>query len=102
MVLYVDGVPITLTPEQIKHIEKTKSERRKACNTFAKTLKYFGFKKIAGMKGCYENNEKGWYAEICHDYVLLGGKDLSRNSCPPGLVAHWSTDSIIKELIKHD
>ncbi|MFB5946101.1 hypothetical protein [Albibacterium profundi] len=100
--VYVEGIPVDLTPDQIKHVEKALAERKKACNTFAKCLKYFGFKKIAGMKYSYENEEKEWYAEIFHDRVLLGGKDLPRDPYPPGLVVHWSVNSIINELQKHD
>jgi len=98
----VDGVQITLTKTQIKHIEKIKAERRKNLKTFEAVLLRFGFKRFMDTRSpddmCY-THDKGWWAEIYdNDYVWMTGAGLKDIGSFPGGYNYHSPESLIKEL----
>jgi len=64
--VYVDGVKVKLTPEQLKEVANEKVKLAKELNTFHKVLIHYGFKKLTGknLEKCYQNDEHGWFAEI--------------------------------------
>jgi len=58
----VEGVRITLTPEQVMQIEAYHAKQKQECSTFNKTLKSFGFKKMS-TKGWENPNANCWTTE---------------------------------------
>lgn len=86
--LMFEGVRIKLTKEQKELIEKERNKRRQCRGSFAKMLKYFGFKPISDFPGAFEHPKKGWYAEVikgnCYDYVWMVGIGLKDGGFPGG------------------
>lgn len=83
----VDGVYISLTPDQLAEIEKIKAKRRRECNSFTKVLLHFGFKKSKDVKGGFVHETFDWWAQI-DDYtnfkmVFMVGNGL-RSGCHGG------------------
>lgn|SRR5690606_24524827 len=89
----VEGVRITLTPEQVMQIEAYHAKQKQECSTFTKTLKHFGFKKMS-TKGwenpdanCYQT--KNWFAQIYDSktlnatcFIVGEGIDLDSSGWP--------------------
>lgn len=100
----VDGVTITLTDEQVKHIRETKAKRRKMLKSFGSVLLSFGFElDMIDRSGntCYLHPINGWWAEIYDDNrVWMVGKGLKCNKAFPGGYMYHTPEELIEELEK--
>lgn len=105
MNIKVDGVSITLTKEQIAKIERVKKERLAEMNSFKNTLLKSGFKKLSikdKYVECYQNDEKGWYAEIIDGTrVWMVGAFLQQSYGFPGGWTYDTVEELRTELIRH-
>ena len=109
MYTFVQGIRIELTPDQIKVIEKEKRRRERCRDSFVKTLKRFGFKKIDTSdwvnpnQDCYEHPHYEWFAEIYDrggwNDVFMAGQGLKDGGFPGGWV-YGDPEQIEKELAR--
>lgn len=101
MKVTIEGVLIQLTPEQIKQIEDHKRMLSNELKTFSSVLKHFGFKRI-GI-GCFQNEQRGWYAEINKSgnsyYAWMTGNGLKDSGAFPGGWAYHEVSELQAELI---
>lgn len=88
MEIFVEGVRITLTAEQVALVEKEQRRRQRCGNSFAKMLKHFGFKRVKSLPNCWEHISRGWFAEILdrgnYSDVWMVGKELKCSGFPGG------------------
>ena len=105
MKIKVDGVSITLTKEQIAEIERVKKERLAEMNSFKNALLKSGFKKLSikdKYAECYQNDDKGWYAEIIEGArVWMVGAFLQQSYGFPGGWTYDTVEELRTELIRH-
>lgn len=91
MKIFIEGISIELTKEQVDFIEKEKRKRTRELTTFSKVLKHFGFTKVKDHENCWEHNDYEWWAEIYHNsgryYTLfMVGHPLKCGGFPGGWV----------------
>lgn len=102
--VFIRGTWITLTPEQMKIIEKERNKKKAASNSFKKMLINHGFKKLDTTgwldpkQECYEHVYYNWFAQIFTHNSLwvecwLVGSGL-RNSGFPGGWMYGSTEEL--------
>lgn len=95
-----DGIKITLTTAQIKTVEKERHRREKACSSFRRILRYFGFTQMRGDKSAFVH-KRGWYAEIqwqSNYYVVwLVGGGLKSSGFPGGWI-YYEPKEVKEEL----
>lgn len=93
----IDGIRITLTPDQEKTVMQAKAEREKSFKSFKSILIHFGFTKEKGLDGCYGIDK--WWAEISEngDHVWLVGKGLKTSAFPGGWI-YWTPNELALEL----
>jgi len=94
MEIFVQGVRIKLTDEQIAQIDKEERKRKRCRSGFGKMLKHFGFKKADTSDWlqkdtlAFEHVYYNWYAEIQNhgnwDSVWMVGPGLKDSGFPGG------------------
>lgn len=102
--VYVRGVRVPLTAQQIKAVEKELSARLRGVQSFASVLKSFGFKPLENTVGNYPGFTHagyGWYAEVadhgCFQDCWLVGQGLKHGSFPGGWT--YGTPEEVREAI---
>jgi hypothetical protein len=96
MEVYVKGVKVKLTEDQLAGVEKELRRRARYRNSFSKILKYFGFTKVDTSDWCnkkalaFEHETMGWFAEVidngaCSDLWMVGN-GLPSSGFPGGHV----------------
>lgn len=107
--VYIDGVEIILTPEQVKkiddHHKQLEKNRERDRDDFKKVFRRYGFKRIPDLPECYQHPDRNWFAEIIDrggwQDVWMTGEGLKTGSFPGGWIysdAEKLTEGILKGL----
>ena len=103
MEIFVKGVKIKLTKEQIDLIEQNDAKIEKCRNSFVKMLKHFHFEQWKDDKDYFSNPTTGWVAEILdrgnYKEVWMIGDGLKTSSFPGGWI-YSSPEQIEMEILR--
>lgn len=100
MKVFVEGVEIELTKEQLAKVEKRRKQIESDFRSFKSVLRHFGFKQLKDQKDCFANDK--WYAEIVNHgnwhSVWMTGQGLKNSHLFPGGWTYFEPNEIRDEL----